>query len=209
MKPLIQWSCRLKLTQNQNSLSFTPDQKLLEICIRMKFSLHSSSLTWWLYTCIKGKNPQWSAALNRGRGLRWRRSGSGVEEFLQCLEVVLVFERRSGCCTGVLWWRQSWPWSCSVVGQPHRFTLTCGHDLCGVNHVNNRNELLVSRVRLFLRDGVEEPLRWVRQEQDALRPPRLWRQSQLTSLSCLVVYCWGKSDSDWFDHINKTHVMFT
>lgn len=40
----------------------------------MKFSLHSSSLTWWLYTCIKGRNPQWSAALNRGRGLRWRRS---------------------------------------------------------------------------------------------------------------------------------------
>lgn len=34
---------------------------------------------------------------------------------------------------------------------------------------NNRNELLVSRVRLFLRDRVEEPLRWVRQEQDALR----------------------------------------
>lgn len=26
------------------------------------------------------------------------------------------------------------------------------------------------------------------------------------SLSCLVVYCWGKTDSDWFDHINKTHV---
>lgn len=23
----------------------------------MKFSLHSSSLTWWLYTCIKGRNP--------------------------------------------------------------------------------------------------------------------------------------------------------
>lgn len=133
----------------------------------MKFSLHSSSLTWWLYTCIKGRNPQWSAALNRGRGLRWRRSGA-AEPLWDNWKSFSSVSRSS-----------SW-----LRGGVDAAQVCCGEDRADheadlspvvmtsvewIMDTNNRNELLVSRVRLFLRDRVEEPLRWVRQEQDALR----------------------------------------